>query len=146
MARICAAAGCDKPAHARRLCPGHYKTLWHATGGTLTPRPRPPTPLPDWLDLDRLAAVDTADRGWETRKACGDQPIHVFFPPTPGRGGGGYDYRLAEPICARCPVRHECLAAYLPSIAYEPDRQSGCYIGGTTPAQRTTIRRRRSAA
>ncbi len=93
--------------------------------------------VPAWLDIDRLADIDVDDLTWKDRIACGFEPLDTFFPPLVSNR---FDYTEAAKVCDRCPVRHECLAAHLPSIPRENDRQSGCYVGGTTPAQRTLIR------
>ena len=71
---------------------------------------------------------------WRARAACRSQPTWVFFPRL------GEDPRLAKSVCARCPVRVECLEA----AVGEPELQG--VWGGTTLDERRAIRRRRKVA
>jgi WhiB family transcriptional regulator, redox-sensing transcriptional regulator len=96
--------------------------------------------VPEWIDLDRLAALDPDDNSWRRWKACREKDHEVFFPRS-DRRGKNYDYRSARALCARCPSRLACLAAWLPTIQPSPDAQSGCYVGGCTPAERTAVRK-----
>ena len=68
---------------------------------------------------------------WQTRAACNSPAVNPdwFFPTDPGKAGN-----KAKAICGTCPVRNECLALALA----EPVR--GIW-GGTSEAQRVTIRR-----
>ncbi|MGH8984727.1 MAG: WhiB family transcriptional regulator [Acidimicrobiia bacterium] len=44
---------------------------------------------------------------WHDRAACRDEDPALFFPP---RGVSGAALAEAKAVCARCPVRGECLA------------------------------------
>lgn len=104
-------------------------------------KPKPPAPpwkpgVPDWLDLDRLAGHTPAD-AWSDQAACAHTKSDLFFPNRTADAA----YGPALDICARCPVRLDCLAAHL-------DEKWGCFAA--TPTQRRHVRRalaaRRSAA
>ena len=68
---------------------------------------------------------------WQNEAACNSPAVNPdwFFPAEPGKAGN-----KAKAICGTCAVRNECLALALA----EPVR--GIW-GGTSEAQRVTIRR-----
>lgn len=66
---------------------------------------------------------------WKDRAACRDRNVELFF--TPGREAE------ARSVCARCPVREECL-----DWALEMNVEYGVW-GGLDERQRRTERRRR---
>jgi len=110
----------------------------------------PAATMPPWLDITRLRSIDPANQQWRKQIGCADEPPVTFMPPVTIRTktGVGYDYLPAAAICARCPVRYPCLAVWLRHTPSDIDRQTGTYVGGTTPTQRILIRRhmRRTAA
>lgn len=69
--------------------------------------------------------VETAG-GWEDDAACRGASPAPFFPEQ------GQTAAQAKEVCARCPVRQQCLAANL-------GEREGVW-GGTTPAERRRIR------
>ncbi|TDD45417.1 WhiB family transcriptional regulator [Nonomuraea terrae] len=76
---------------------------------------------------------------WEPNAACHAYPAEVFFPIAyhPHRR----DVQAAKRICAACPVQAECLAWALAN----PYRSSDGIWGGTTPPERASTRRARTA-
>jgi hypothetical protein len=86
-----------------------------------------PSPLPDWLDLERLAAVDVDDDRWRSRAACRGVNPAVFFDQA--------DFSKPAAICAGCTVRHECLAW---TLVHDPSGDG--YVGDTTASERKTVR------
>lgn len=73
---------------------------------------------------------------WFARAACASTPDVDFFPDT--RSVGGLDLeRQAKAVCARCPVRSDCLAYALkfPGIS-----DYGVW-GGQSVKDRTRLRR-----
>jgi WhiB family redox-sensing transcriptional regulator len=56
-------------------------------------------------------ATDTWDYGWQWRAACRGEDAPVFFAPNHFETKPEKDRReqAAKSICARCPVRVECL-------------------------------------
>lgn len=48
--------------------------------------------------------LDDDDLGWKQRAACRGVSPSLFF------SDYGGDSRQAQEICAKCPVRHQCLA------------------------------------
>jgi WhiB family redox-sensing transcriptional regulator len=95
---------------------------------------------------DPLATVDSwrAARRWHARAACIDYGPNLWFPPQTtawavwqDRGSVAHrtdPFAEARAICARCPVRAECLADGLTH-----DEGYGM-IGGLDPAQRKKMR------
>jgi WhiB family transcriptional regulator, redox-sensing transcriptional regulator len=75
---------------------------------------------------------------WTRRAACGSLPVRkadrIFFPE---RGGSS---KPARTICARCPVRAECLA-----YALEKGEAFGIW-GGASERERRELRKRQRAA
>lgn len=71
---------------------------------------------------------------WQSRAACRDLPTEWWFPNAQGTGTTGeHMYRDARAVCARCPVRVECL-----DDAREADALFGAHgmRAGLTPGQR----------
>lgn len=76
------------------------------------------------------------DRDWRTRGACRDEDPELFFPVA--MSGPALDQiSRAKAVCARCPVRAECLAWALST------RQSVGVWGGLTEDERRTRKRTR---
>lgn len=80
------------------------------------------------------------DSSWQDRAECVNEPPELFFPP----GDSWLRHRAqaaeAKAVCARCPVRAECLDA---AIA-EGDESS--IRGGLTPRQRRHLKSARRAS
>lgn len=74
---------------------------------------------------------------WVDRAACRGISARVFF--IQGRGSNGDDYREARAICARCPVRSECL-----DLALRQHEHQGVW-GGLTTHERRAVRRIRNS-
>jgi WhiB family redox-sensing transcriptional regulator len=72
---------------------------------------------------------------WRQRAACRDQDPELFFPVS-DMGPGARQTEQAKAVCARCPVRAECL-----EYALDNALDHGIY-GGTTESERRTLRRR----
>jgi WhiB family redox-sensing transcriptional regulator len=75
-----------------------------------------------------------ASLAWTERAACRDAPPDLFFPVS-HFGPAEEQINEAKMICARCPVRAECLRHALRS-----GEASGIW-GGTTEYERRRIRR-----
>ncbi len=73
-----------------------------------------------------------SDRRWTDQAVCAQVDPEIFFPP---RGDMGFP---AKRVCARCPVRAECLAE-----ALETDDRFGVR-GGLSERQRRALRGRKS--
>jgi WhiB family transcriptional regulator, redox-sensing transcriptional regulator len=73
--------------------------------------------------------------GWKSEAACRGMPIDVFFQPT-----GDRDWRPDEAlaVCARCPVREQCLEMAL------RDNEIYGVLGGTTEKARYALRQQRA--
>jgi WhiB family transcriptional regulator, redox-sensing transcriptional regulator len=67
---------------------------------------------------------------WAGRASCAETDPEIFFPPH------GDPATEARQICARCPVRDECLA-----YALDADEQYGIW-GGLDPDDRRSLGRR----
>lgn len=79
-----------------------------------------------------LAAMEIPE--FVTDGLCAQTDPEIFFPEK------GHNGREAKKICARCPVRAECLAWAL-------DRKERVGVwGGTTGHERDAMRRRRQPA
>ena len=74
------------------------------------------------------------DESWRDQALCAQADPEVFFPE---RGGSP---RAARRVCARCPVRRQCL-----QWALENDERYGIW-GGLTEDQRQKLRRSAHAA
>ena len=71
---------------------------------------------------------------WRQGAACRDQDPELFFPLTE-MGPGARQVDRAKAVCARCPVRADCLA-----YALEGGLDHGIF-GGTTESERRELRR-----
>jgi hypothetical protein len=71
---------------------------------------------------------------WVTRAACRNVDPELFFPA--GDSGPVFDAQVAaaRAVCARCPVRAECLDWALDELPYG-------IAGGFTEDERRTLRR-----
>lgn len=71
---------------------------------------------------------------WRARAACRGVDTNLFFPHSPSRGRGATRIiQQAKSICARCPVRDECLKTAL------ENNERGIW-GGTTYRERKKLR------
>jgi WhiB family redox-sensing transcriptional regulator len=75
---------------------------------------------------------------WRLRAACKDQDPELFFPVSE-KGPGARQAHRATAVCARCPVRSECL-----EYALDNGLDHGIF-GGTTESERRTLRRAQTA-
>lgn len=71
---------------------------------------------------------------WSKRAACRDADPELFFPVSKVDAKNQDQIRRAKKICARCPVRKECLQEAMDSGA------EGVF-GGTTEQERRELRR-----
>ena len=71
---------------------------------------------------------------WRHRAACRDEDPELFFPLSE-IGPGARQTAQAKAVCARCPVRAECL-----DYALDNGLDHGIY-GGVTESERRTLRR-----
>jgi WhiB family redox-sensing transcriptional regulator len=83
--------------------------------------------------LQRLLGIPS-DRPWMEYAACREVPADLFFPEK------GESNRPAKAICARCPVRGECLEA-----ALDRGENFGVF-GGLSPRERMALRSEGMAA
>lgn len=88
-------------------------------------------------------SVPTAARavsaGWASRAACLGSDPELFF-PIASSGPALEQIADAMAVCARCPVRTDCL-----SYALETGQDAGVW-GGTSEEERRKIRSARTAA
>ncbi|NKQ57436.1 WhiB family transcriptional regulator [Amycolatopsis sp. K13G38] len=75
---------------------------------------------------------------WRHRAACRDEDPELFFPVS-DKGPGARQVTQAKAVCARCPVRSECL-----SHALDNGLDYGIF-GGTTETERRGLFRRTRA-
>jgi WhiB family redox-sensing transcriptional regulator len=76
---------------------------------------------------------------WRDRAACRDADPELFFPVS-AVGPGARQIAEAKAVCARCPVREQCL-----DYAMANGLDHGVF-GGTTDTERRQLTRRRTAA
>lgn len=88
------------------------------------------------LSWDRT--FDWNARDWRVRAACRDSAPDLFF-PIGATGLALEQIEAAKAVCARCPVRTECL-----EFALETNQEAGVW-GGTSEEERRHLRRERSA-
>ena len=119
VASTCDVDGCYRPSQ-RTWCADHTPLLV-----------RWPLLLPE--------LPDSPTPGWESRAACRDMDPALFFPDHPHRPRPADEVVLA---CGRCPVRGDCL---LSALKVSPEADDGIW-GGTSPADRRRLRRRRLVA
>ena len=70
--------------------------------------------------------------GWTAQAACQDEDPELFFPISEV-GPGARQIERAKAVCARCPVRSECLG-----YALDSGLDHGVF-GGTTAAERRNL-------
>jgi WhiB family redox-sensing transcriptional regulator len=75
---------------------------------------------------------------WRQGAACRDQDPELFFPLT-DLGPGARQADRAKAVCARCPVRTECL-----DYALDNGLDHGIF-GGATETERRELRRARTS-
>ncbi len=80
-------------------------------------------------------AARAAPAGWASRGACLDSDPDLFFPIAP-TGPGLQQIAQAKAVCARCPVRRECL-----QYALATHQVHGVW-GGTSEEERQRLRSR----
>ncbi|MFC4001892.1 WhiB family transcriptional regulator [Prauserella oleivorans] len=73
---------------------------------------------------------------WRHRAACRDEDPELFFPVS-DMGPGAQQTAEAKSICARCPVRDQCL-----SYALDNGLDFGVFGGLTERERRELVRRR----
>ncbi|HEY7594101.1 MAG TPA: WhiB family transcriptional regulator [Actinophytocola sp.] len=86
--------------------------------------------------------MTTTMTDWRHRAACRDEDPELFFPIS-DMGPGARQAAEAKAVCARCPVREQCLR-----YALDNGLDHGVF-GGTTELERrklTRSRRQRQAA
>lgn len=97
---------------------------------------------PDGAPSGTAPAANLAIPGsWAERALCAQADPDAWFPDRNSRE----HITLAKLICARCPVRGQCLEYALSGA----DTWGGIAVGiwaGTTPRERDRLRRRRAAA
>lgn len=76
---------------------------------------------------------------WQPQAACKDEDPELFFPVSQV-GPGAIQTAQAKAVCARCPVRAECL-----EFALDAGLDHGVF-GGTSSAERRELVRRQRAA
>lgn len=76
---------------------------------------------------------------WRHRAACRDEDPELFFPVSEV-GPGAEQVAQAKAVCARCPVRAECL-----EYALENGLDHGIF-GGLTEQERRRLRTRQKVA
>jgi WhiB family transcriptional regulator, redox-sensing transcriptional regulator len=79
--------------------------------------------------------MDTTHTDWRHRAACRDEDPELFFPLS-DVGPGARQAAEAKAVCARCPVREQCLR-----YALENGLDHGVF-GGTTERERRALTRR----
>jgi WhiB family redox-sensing transcriptional regulator len=75
---------------------------------------------------------------WQERAACRDEDPELFFPVSE-MGPGARQVAQAKAVCARCPVRTECL-----EYSLDIGLDHGIF-GGTTDSERRRLFRRTRA-
>ncbi|MFF4650806.1 WhiB family transcriptional regulator [Streptomyces sp. NPDC001380] len=76
---------------------------------------------------------------WRNRAACREADPELFF-PVGSAGPALVQVERARAVCRGCPVQEACL-----EWAVRVDERAGIW-GGTTPEERTALRRRRARA
>jgi WhiB family transcriptional regulator, redox-sensing transcriptional regulator len=79
-------------------------------------------------------AAEASSASWQSRAACLDCDPDLFFPIAPS-GPALRQIEQAKAVCARCPVRRECLQYALAT------RQVHGVWGGTSEEERQQLRR-----
>lgn len=87
------------------------------------------------LNLKRkLRHVAESDTDWQSKAACKNMSIDMFFPEQEPTDKKTEHYIPAKKICAICPVRNECLM-YAMRMEEDERWRYGLY-GGLTPHER----------
>lgn len=76
---------------------------------------------------------------WRHRAACRDEDPELFFPVS-DMGPGAQQTARAKAVCARCPVRAQCLA-----YALDNGLDYGIFGGATERERRDLVRRQRQS-
>lgn len=79
--------------------------------------------------------MDMTHTDWRHRAACRDEDPELFFPISEV-GPGARQAEQAKAVCARCPVREQCLR-----YALDNGLDHGIF-GGTTERERRALTRR----
>jgi WhiB family transcriptional regulator, redox-sensing transcriptional regulator len=79
--------------------------------------------------------MDMTHDDWRHRAACRDEDPELFFPISEV-GPGARQAAQAKAVCARCPVREQCLR-----YALDNGLDDGIF-GGTTERERRALTRR----
>ncbi len=87
-----------------------------------------------WALYDRHTE-ENGWQGWRHQAACRDLDTNLFFPDGEGAGVAA-QVAEAKAVCARCPVREDCL-----DFALASDQSYGIF-GGLTETERRSLRRR----
>ncbi|HEY0450848.1 WhiB family transcriptional regulator [Actinophytocola sp.] len=82
--------------------------------------------------------MDNTINDWRDLAACRDSDPELFFPVSEV-GPGARQVADAKAVCARCPVRSQCLDYAI------DNRLTDGIFGGTTEAERRQLARRRHA-
>lgn len=72
--------------------------------------------------------------GWMVNGACKSADPDIFFPDERGSASAGHTMR-AKAVCARCPVRRECL-----TYALATRQKYGVWGGATEGERRVMVR------
>ncbi|WP_216205344.1 WhiB family transcriptional regulator [Amycolatopsis aidingensis] len=83
--------------------------------------------------------MNTTITDWRHRAACRDEDPELFFPVS-DVGPGAAQVAQAKAVCARCPVRAQCL-----QYALDNGLDYGIYGGTTERERRDLVRRSRRA-
>jgi hypothetical protein len=76
-------------------------------------------------------------REWRSRAACRTEPPELFFPTAESGPARAAQVAAAKAVCARCPVRQDCLVEALRRIPYG-------ICGGLTEHERRRLRTTRT--
>lgn len=87
--------------------------------------------------MNDLKAALLADIGWQLEAECRGMPWPVFFPPHGKRRSS----EAAKAVCARCPVKGECL-----EYALSNRIEFGIWGGTADQDRRKILRARRAEA
>lgn len=71
---------------------------------------------------------------WTRDALCAEVGVEMFFP---SRDTAWLDAPAAKQICARCPVRAECLEW---ALTFASDKDQDGVFGGTSPRERHRLR------
>lgn len=119
--RVCSIPDCDQRHDAQGMCVAHYRE-WRRNGQPPRPAPEPPP----------------TNGVWVHRAACASSEIdpELFWPVAEDGNVHRAQVHAAKAVCAKCPVRAECLAWALVVLPYG-------IAGGHTANERAEMLRRR---